>query len=207
MSGSNVPKVLTAAYALQAVEGYVKQLGVEQLDLVVIHYPSEKSSNNQAVWRGLEQAVAKNLTRAIGLSNFGQTQIEPILKIATIRPAVNQCPMRVGYLGSFCGPRDASIAYNQAQNITFSAWSPVKMCPVTNAGLVAIATAHSKTPVQVCLRWLLDRGLAFAVGTGSDSVKADEYSKEDLDIYDFRLTSEELKTLNALSGDSLKGNV
>jgi 2,5-diketo-D-gluconate reductase A len=188
---------MTPAYALSVVEGYVKELGVEQLDLVVIHFP-DTTSNNQAVWRGLEQAVAKNLTRAIGLSNFGQSDIESILKIATIRPAVNQCPMRVGYIGSFCGLRDASIAYNQAQNITFSAWSPVKMCPVTNPGLVAIATAHSKSPVQVCLRWLLDRGLTFAVGTGSDPLKAAEYSKEDLDIYDFRLTSEELKTLNAI---------
>ena len=191
-------KAPTAAYALSTVQGYVKELGVEQLDLVVIHYPS-KQSDNQALWRGLEQAVAKNLTRAIGLSNFGQADIEAILQIATIRPAVNQCPMRVGYIGSAgCGNLDESIAYNHAQNITFGAWSPVRECPVTNPGLMAIAKAHSKTPVQVCLRWIIDRGCTFAVGTGSDPLKAAEYSKEDLDIFDFRLTPEELKTLNAI---------
>lgn len=196
--GSNVPKVLTAAYALQTVEEYVKTLGIAQLDLVVIHQPSEEPSYNQALWKGLEQAVAKNLTRAIGLSNFPSSDIETILRIATIRPAVNQCFLRVGSISSMCGLRDSAIAYNQAQNITFEAWGVLRMCPVTNPDIIAIAKAHGKTTQQVCLRWILDRGCTLTVGTGKDSVTAEQYAKEDLDIFEFRLTSEEITTLNGI---------
>lgn len=199
VSGANVPKVLTAAYALQSVEQHVKELGIEQLDLVVIHRPSEEPSNNQALWKGLEQAVAKNLTRAIGLSNFRSSDIEPILEIATIRPAVNQCDLRVGLAYSLCGFRDSAIAYNQAHNITFSAWATLKMCPVSNTDMIAIAKAHNKTTAQVCLRWIIDRGCTLAVGTGDDPAKATEYAKEDLDLFDFSLTAEEMKTINAIS--------
>ena len=201
--GAKVPKVLTAAYALAAVEEDVKELGITQLDLVLIHHPSKEQAYNQALWKGLEQAVAKNLTKTIGLSNFNRADIEAILKIATIRPVVNQCDLSVGGEDTQCGPRDAAIAYNQAQNITYEAWSPMKHCPFTDSKLMAIAKAHNKTTAQVCLRWILDRGCTIAVGTGSDPVKAAEYAKENLDLFDFSLTAEEMKTINAM-GKTLK---
>jgi diketogulonate reductase-like aldo/keto reductase len=198
--GANVPKVLTAAYALRAVEEDVKELGVKQLDLVLIHHPSNEQSYNQALWKGLEQAVAKNLTRTIGLSNFNQADIEAILKIATIRPVVNQCDLSVGGEDTQCGPRDAAIAYNQAQNITYEAWSPMKKCPFTDPKLMDIAKSHNKTTAQVCLRWILDRGCTIAVGTGSDPAKVAEYTEENLNLFDFSLTAEEVKTINAMGG-------
>ena len=89
-------KSLTAAYALSAVQTDVKQLGIGRLDLVLIHHPAPTDAENQALWKGLEQAVAMNLTRSIGLSNFNKEQIEALLKVATIRPALNQCDLSVG---------------------------------------------------------------------------------------------------------------
>jgi diketogulonate reductase-like aldo/keto reductase len=85
-----VKSKLTAAYALKAVQEDMKELETPYLDLVLIHHPASTDAENQALWKGLEQAVAMNLTRSIGLSNFNQAQIEALLKIATINPAVNQ---------------------------------------------------------------------------------------------------------------------
>ena len=90
---------------------------------VLIHHPAATDAENQALWKGMEQAVAMNLTRAIGLSNFNKEQIENLLKIATIRPSLNQCDLSVGGQDTQCGDRDEAIAYNQAQNITYEAWS------------------------------------------------------------------------------------
>ena len=109
---------LNAAYALKAVRTDVTQLGVGRLDLVLIHHPAKTDAENIALWKGMEQAavaVAMNLTRSIGLSNFNQQQIAALLAVATIRPTVNQCDLSVGGQDTQCGPRDAAIAYSIAQ--------------------------------------------------------------------------------------------
>jgi diketogulonate reductase-like aldo/keto reductase len=115
----------TAEYALNTVKEDIKQLGIERLDIVLIHHPvlgAGGAAQNSALWKGLEQAVAMNLTRTIGLSNFNQAQITSLLKTAKIRPTLNQCDLSVGGQDAQCGPRDAAIAFNQAQNITYEAW-------------------------------------------------------------------------------------
>ena len=189
---------LSAAYALAKVQEDVKELGLEQLDLVLIHHPAT-DAENIALWKGMEQAVKMNLTRTIGLSNFNQAQIEALLKGATIRPVVNQCDLSVGGQDSQCGPRDAAIAYNIAQNISYEAWSPMKHCPFSDPTLAKIAASHKTSVAQVCLRWILDRGCTIAVGTGSDKTKVMEYTKENLDLFSFALTAAEVKTNDAMA--------
>ena len=193
-----------------------------------------------------------NLTRSIGLSNFNQEQIENLLKIATIKPSLNQCKvvrstialnwssscvsfllppprpphrpphthihthahtsyvnqntpttkgdLSVGGQDTQCGPRDAAISYNLAQNITYESWSPMKNCPFNNAELVKIGAAHNVSTAQVCLRWILDRGCTIAVGTGNDAATAGTYARENLDIFGFALTAAEISTINAING-------
>jgi len=192
-------KSLTAAYALSAVQTDVKQLGIGRLDLVLIHHPAPTDAENQALWKGLEQAVAMNLTRSIGLSNFNKEQIEALLKVATIRPALNQCDLSVGGQDTQCGDRDQAIAYNLAHNITYEAWSPMKNCPFTNPTITAAAAAHKVSASQICLRWVLDRGCTIAVGTGSDASKAAAYSKENLDLFGFALTKAELAAIDNIA--------
>lgn len=173
-----------------------------RLDLVLIHHPAT-DAENVALWKGMEQAVRMNLTRTIGLSNFNQEQIEALLKVATIRPVVNQCDLSVGGQDTQCGPRDAAIAYNIAQNISYEAWSPMKHCPFTDPTILKIASAHKVSAAQVCLRWILERGCTIAVGTGSDAAKAKDYSKENLDLFGFALTAQEVSAINKLAKPDL----
>lgn len=70
------PGKLDAAYALSAVKQDVQQLGIGRIDLVLIHHPAS-DAENVALWQGLESAVALNLTRSIGLSNFNEAQVSP----------------------------------------------------------------------------------------------------------------------------------
>ena len=165
------------ADALKAVQEDVKELKVKQLDLVLVHHPAKTDAENIALWQGMEQALAQNLTRSIGLSNFNVAQITALLKVAKVPPAVNQartipppsairrrhdsgvrfaqCDLSVGGQDTQCGPRDAAIAFNQAHNITYEAWSPMKHCPFTDPTITKIATAHKVTLTVLLLLLLL----------------------------------------------------
>lgn len=174
--------------ALEKVKADLKQLNVEYLDLVLLHAPLDI----KAQWTGLEEAYRQNLTRAIGISNFNVKQIEGLLGYATVVPAVNQCSMGVK------NHDDEVIAYCQKHGITYEAWGPIKGCNFTDPTINQIATKYSKTPAQICLRYVTDRGCVSAVGTGTDPEKAKQYSKENLDIFDFKLTPEEVAELSKL---------
>ena len=193
-----VTEPLTAEYAMRQVQLAATTLGVSQLDLMLIHHPAS-DTENVALWKGLEQAVAANLTRAVGLSNFNQKQIEAILSVASVRPTVNQCDLSVGGQDTQCGPRDEAIAYNRAQNISYEAWSPMKNCPFSDKTMVSIASGHNVSVSQVCLRWILERGCTIAVGTGSEPDKVAAYTRENLDLFGFALTAAEVREIDQIA--------
>ena len=182
---TKVPGVLPS---LSTVRTDLKQLGLTKVDLVLLHAPLDI----KAQWAGLEQALAQNLTRAIGVSNFNSEQIEDLLAYANVIPAVNQCLMGVA------SHDDATIATCKKHNITYEAYGAMKGCNFTSPIITGIGANHNKTSAQVCLRYVLDRGCALAVGTGTSADDAKAYAKEDLSIFDFKLSASELAQLNAL---------
>lgn len=181
-------KVPGLGSALSIVKDDLKQLKVDYVDLVLLHMPV----NVEREWKGLEEALAQNLTRAIGISNFKPAQIEKLLKYATVKPAVNQCSMGVK------NHDDDTIKYCQDNGITYEAWGTMKGCDFTDATINKIAAAHSRSPAQVCLRYILDRGCTAAVGTGSNTSTVGTYTREDLDVYGFQLSAAEVAELSAL---------
>jgi len=189
---TKIEKMTTAASCLAQVKQNLKELDMSYVDLTLLHHPA-KDSANQDCWKGMEQAQQQGLTKSIGISNFNQKQIEAVLKTATIKPAVNQCSMSVKTHD------DSTIKYCQSQNITYEAFFVMRGCPHTDATLNKIATAHGKSPYQVCIRYILDRGCVAAVGTGSDAVKSTSEAKENIDVFDFQLSEEEIDELNKLS--------
>merc|ERR1711871_869677 len=142
------------------------------------------------MWKGLEQALAQNLTRSIGVSNYDHNALAALLKGATVKPAVDQCHMGVG------SHDDATIAYAQSQGITYEAYDAMRHCPFTDPDLVAMATGHNVSTAQVCLRWVLQRGAVMAVGTGANASTVGDYAAEDLDLYGFELSNQEMDALS-----------
>ena len=191
--------------SLAYVQDTLKQLGVEQLDLVLIHsscanyappVPDAAASDN-ALWQGLVQAKAMGLTRAIGVSNFNIAQLQ-YLKGAT--PAVNQIAIAImPFWGNKYGHDDLTLEYCAAHDITPQSYGSLRGCPFNDPRLTAIAKAHTVTESQVCMRWVLQRGAVIAAGTGSNATTAPGYARENIGVFAFELSSAEMATLNAFS--------
>jgi len=182
---------LDADYALKAVVADLAELNVTQVDLVLLHAPCHSDATNAKLWQGLEQAHARNLTRAIGVSNFPKPQLAALLEQATVKPAVQQCQL------SMANQEDEMLAYCAAQGITFEAYGALRGCPFADAKVGAIAEAHGVGVSQVCLRWILQRGAMFAAGLGDNITNMPEYAHANLDLYSFELSADEMKVLDA----------
>jgi diketogulonate reductase-like aldo/keto reductase len=183
--------------SLRYVQENLRELGIKQLDLVLVHRPCQSSqtkdpaASNNALWKGVQQALAMGLTRAIGVSNYRAADLKA-LDTSGATPSVNQCSM------SLQQHDDETIDYCQGAGIVYESYHGMKGCPFSDPTLTAIADKHKKSAAQVCLRWVLERGAILATGTGADASKAAEYAKEDLDIFDFALTADEVDALNEL---------
>lgn len=185
----------------------LKELGVKQVDLVLLHAPCEKMNERQpgtvkdpvasdnALWRGLEETLKRGLTRAIGVSNY---KIANLKALEGTVPAVNQCEMSI--TGSFGQPGvdNATIAYCEAKQIQYEAYGVLKGCPFDDEGAQAIADRLGKSLAQVCLRWVLDRGAIAAAGTGANASTVGPYAEENLQVYDFSLDAADMAYLNSI---------
>jgi diketogulonate reductase-like aldo/keto reductase len=180
----------------------LQQLGVDSVDLALLHHPCSADSRphpkepepkiDAALWKGLLLAQKAGMVKSIGVSNYNAEQLKGVDWAGTV-PAINQCHMSVG------SHDDATIAYCLTNNIKYEAYGTMRSCygqPWTS-GLAKIATAHSKSISQVCLRWVLQRGAIMAIGTGSNATTIDSYTKEDLDLFSFELTDDDVKTIDA----------
>ena len=92
---------------------------------------------------------------------------------------------------------DATLDFCKAHGIVFEAYAAMRGCPFSNPKVLAIAQGHGVGVSQVCLRWVLQKGAAMAVGLGANATRMPSYATEDLDLYSFELTTEEMATLSA----------
>jgi len=164
-------------YALNAVRADLAELNVSRVDLVLLHAPCRSDSTNAKLWRGLESALAQNLTRAIGVSNFALPRLRALLSVATVKPSVNQCQM------SMANQEDEMLQFCAEQGIVFEAYAAMRGCPFHDAQVQGIASAHNVSVSQVCLRWVLQKGAMMAVGLGENATRMSSYAREDLDLY------------------------
>lgn len=175
----------------QQVDRDLKELGVDQVDLLLLHFPCDLETDTGRQYLELEAALTANKTRAIGVSNFQISDYKAIERAgATVTPAVNQCAMSVGLHD------DATIAFSIEHNITYQAYSPLGgftgMPVLTDPDVIRIAGLHNVTAAQVALRWVMQRQAAFVTaGTKRD------YLAADLDVFSFALSQSEMELLNA----------
>jgi diketogulonate reductase-like aldo/keto reductase len=188
--------------ALSGFTATTRRLGVEYLDLYLIHWPMPARGLYAATWRAFEELYEEGLVRAIGVSNFERHHLDTLLKACDIPPMVNQIE---------CNPYLANSRvreYCRLKDIAVQAWCPLGGSGNTGAGLTAdrapapllqdetildIAAGHGRTPAQVVLRWEIQLGMVPL----PKSVRP-ERIKENYQVFDFALTSDEMQRIASL---------
>nr|WP_106782738.1 aldo/keto reductase [Lysinibacillus timonensis] len=172
---------------LAAYETSLKKLGLDYLDLYLIHWPVEGKYRD--AWRALETLYKEGKVKAIGVSNFQIHHLEDLMKDAEIKPMINQVEyhprLTQKELQGFC----------QEHDIQLEAWSPLMQGQLLdNPVLQEIANKHNKTVAQVIIRWDLQNGVV----TIPKSTK-EHRIVENSDVFDFELTTEEMQQINELN--------
>lgn len=172
---------------LAAYQTSLDKLGLEYMDLYLIHWPV--AGKYKEAWRALETLYKEGRVRAIGVSNFQVHQLEDLMKDAEIKPMVNQVEYH---------PRltqNEVQAFCREQGIQMEAWSPLMQGQLLdNEGLAAIAAKYKKSVAQIILRWDLQNGIV----TIPKSTKEHRII-ENSQVFDFELTQEDMHQINNLN--------
>lgn len=170
------------------VNDSLKKLKVEYLDLVLLHWPF---GNYYAAWRELESLYEAGKIRAIGISNFDPDRIIDLISFNKVIPVINQIETHL-----LC-QRRAEHEWLKKYNVQHQAYAPLgqgrKNEMFENPALISIAQAHGKTPAQVALRFLIQSNVI--VIPKSTHI---ERIRENINIFDFNLTNEEMIQLRAM---------
>ena len=170
---------------LRAFEESEKKLG--KIDIYLLHWPAREFLSR---WKALEDLYAAGRVRAIGVSNFKKHHLEELKKHSKVRPMINQIEAH-GYFMD-----EETVAYCREKGIALQAWRPLMRTGnmLENADIQKIGQKYGKSAAQVALRYLIQRG--FTVIPKSVHL---ERMRENIDIFDFALTEEEMcfmRTLN-----------
>ena len=174
----------------KAKEGFQRsldRLGLDYVDLYLIHQPY---NDYYGAWRALEELYEEGKVKSIGVDNFTQDRMADFLFFNKVKPAVNMIECNAYF------QREDECRYLKEQNILMQAWSPLaagKEDLFTNEILCKIAQKHQKSVAQIILRWLVLRGIVPVVKS-ANPVRM----KENMDIFDFVLSEEEMKQIATL---------
>lgn len=172
---------------LKAFDTSMKKLGLDYLDLYLIHKPY---SDYYGSWRAMERLYREGRIRAIGVTSFWNERLADLFNCNEIKPAVNQIETNVW------NQKWAEEAFMKQQGIQQEAWAPFAEGAnhvFTNPVLQEIARKHGKTTGQVMLRWLLQRGIVVI----PKSVHK-ERMQENLDVFDFQLDEDDMQAIRSL---------
>jgi 2,5-diketo-D-gluconate reductase A len=174
----------------QAYQASLNRLGVDYIDLLLVHWPNPDQDRYGDAVRGLQTVLDNGGLRAIGTSNFKPAHLQRVLDETGITPEVNQIELNP------YSTRSASREYHAAHGIVTESYSPIG---ASSGGLrndpviTEIAKAHGKSPTQVVLRWHIQLGLV-AIPRSSNPGRI----AENIDIFDFELTEQEMTKITAL---------
>ncbi|CAH0290465.1 putative oxidoreductase YtbE [Peribacillus sp. Bi96] len=178
---------------IAAYEKSLKKLGLEYLDLYLIHWPVE--GKYKEAWRALETLYKEGKVKAIGVSNFQTHHLKDVMEDAKVKPMVNQVEYH---------PRLTQKevqAFCKEQGIQLEAWSPLMQGQLLdNETLQAIGAKHGKSVAQIILRWDLQNGTV----TIPKSTKEHRIA-ENSSVFDFELTKEEMNQIDGLNQDHRVG--
>jgi 2,5-diketo-D-gluconate reductase A len=176
--------------ARRAFDGTIEALGFDYVDLFLIHWPLPGLYDGDFVstWKVLEEFKSDGRARSIGVSNFQIHHLEELARDTETVPAVNQIEVHPYFAN------DALRAYGIDHSILTEAWSPIAQGAVLGDPVIgAIAERLGKSPAQVTLRWHIERGdIVFPKSVTPERIK------ENLEIFDFELSDEDIDAITAL---------
>ncbi|MFJ2178635.1 aldo/keto reductase [Streptomyces sp. NPDC087851] len=174
--------------ALTAFDTSLAKLGLDQVDLYLIHWPTPERDRYVDTWRALEKLLADGRTRAIGVSNFQPAHLQRLLDETGIVPAVNQIELHPGLQQAVL--RD----FHAQHDIATEAWSPLAQgALLKDATITEIARRLGRTPAQVVLRWHLQIGNIVIPKSATPA-----RIRENFDVLGFELSADDLDALTAL---------
>ncbi|MET3903445.1 aldo/keto reductase [Paenarthrobacter sp. 4246] len=175
--------------AIDGLEGSLERLGLEYVDLLLIHWPLPRRGDFVSTWKTFEQLQASGKARSIGVSNFKPAHLDQLFRETEVVPAVNQIQVSPSI------PRPAARAYNERHGIVTESYSPLgASSDLLNAPVLAsIGGKYGKSPGQVVLRWHVQQGLVAIPKTANP-----QRMKENLDVFDFELDPDDLNKLQTL---------
>jgi 2,5-diketo-D-gluconate reductase A len=173
---------------LRSFDQSLADLGLEQLDLFLIHWPLPGVSDYVKRWNVMEEIYAGGRVRAIGVSNFNPHHLRNVLGASEITPAVNQIEVHP-YL-----TQDEVRAFDADHEIATEAWAPIAKGAVTKDPVIGrIAEQVGRTPAQVTLRWHVQRGdIVFPKSVTRSRIE------ENFAIFDFELDEQQMATISGL---------
>lgn len=176
--------------AMKAIEESVLRMGLDYIDLYLIHWPNPLEDRYIEAWRALIDAQKAGLIRSIGTSNFLPEHIDRLEEETGVLPVINQVEMHPYF------NQEEQREYSTSKEIITQAWGPVgqKNETLNEQDIIDIANKHGKTPAQVILRWETQLGV-LPIPRSSHAGR----QKENIDIFDFELSNNEMMTINALT--------
>jgi diketogulonate reductase-like aldo/keto reductase len=174
---------------LKAFDRSMSDLGLDYLDLYLIHWPLPMFGKAADTWKAFEKLYSEKRIRAIGVCNFEPAQLEDLFKTAAVKPAVNQIELHPRLtqkpLLSFC----------RKNKIAVEAWSPLMSGGdvLKDKNILGLADKYGKTPAQIILRWDIQNGVIVI----PKSVHADRIAGN-MDIFDFELDDEDMELIDSL---------
>lgn len=175
--------------ALASVEDSLRRLRLDQVDLVLIHWPNPMNGMYVEAFAALVQARERGLTRSVGVSNFTETHLRDVIDATGVTPAVNQIELHPLF------PQEQMRATHQELGIRTCAWSPLgkRNAPYDAQPVAEAASAHAVSPAQVILRWHVQLG-SLPLPKSADP----ERQRANLDVFGFELTDGEMAAISAL---------
>ena len=170
---------------IEAFNKSLEKLQTDYIDLYLIHWPNKLNSET---WKAFEDLYRKGRVKAIGVCNFKIGHLEQLKESAEIMPMVNQVEMHPHNI------KTEMLNYCNENNIQLVAWSPIMRGRLfSNELMIGLSQKYKKTIAQIILKWHIQRGV---IPIPKSSNK--ERIKENLDIFDFNISDEDMKAINSL---------
>jgi len=169
--------------------------GIDYVDMIMLDYPGPDAEAIRGQWAALEEMGTSRLSRSLAVSNFSPGQLDVVLGMKGTVPTVNQLPYGVGFGAYYGGKAAEVVAENTKRGVLVQAWSPLRKALSGDAkkACAQIGEKYGKSAAQVGLRYIVDTGATFTTQT-----QTKKHFEEDLNIFDFELTSDEVAALAKL---------